>query len=678
MIGMRLLNGRQLTLALSSLLLLVVAALATPPGIIPLTEVLTQGSGAPDCDRTDYWVNTGGSWDEYPDAFLNSAAATSICATFQNNTGTAIRLREMGFSAVGQPSSTFYCGIYTDVEGLNPPPSEEPDFYTSYHPTMVWSPYVSIDLDGAGLYIADGSYFSMYYQVPETGGGLFNYNGYKGWFFQGRDDRDWIYLGDYFDGYSPAFQFMAETAAEELTVCPSGGADFTNIQSAVDAAVSGFTIWLCDDLYYGEGNFNINCKGKDLVIRSISDNPDNCIIALGPLRGGRLDLQKGDAGSDPRSQASQNWKRGDRIPPTNYRAFMFQNGESSAAEVRGVTIQGGSADRGGGIYIEDSSPTIRNCRFVENPAEEYGGGIYCVYSSSEIIDCFFTGNSTVKDGGGGILIAVSNASVTNCIFYDNGGRLGGAAAVYDFSNVTLSECIFLHNIADYGGGVYVQMSELALPTCQFTDNYAYSHGGGLSSYYALVNVSDCVSYNNSCFLGGAFALSASEVLISDSFFYWNEAEFGGAILADTGVRGGHPLAVYNCTIVENGANSGGGIFFDNIDLSVYSSIIAFSTSGTGIDCFNGCSPYIICTNIFGNDDGNWSAPWLAGLLGTNGNFMANPQFCGSVGSGNCELQSDSPCMPGGNSCGTLIGTFGQGCGTQAARSMSWSKVKTLY
>jgi hypothetical protein len=55
-----------------------------------------------------------------------------------------------------------------------------------------------------------------------------------------------------------------------------------------------------------------------------------------------------------------------------------------AASIVGFTITGGLAtgaaardSTGGGIYCEDSSPTLANCAFLDNSAALVGGGLFC-------------------------------------------------------------------------------------------------------------------------------------------------------------------------------------------------------------------------------------------------------------------------------------------------------------
>jgi len=91
----------------------------------------------------------------------------------------------------------------------------------------------------------------------------------------------------------------------------------------------------------------------------------------------------------------------------------------------------------------------------------------------------------------------------------------------------------------------------------------------------------------------------------------------------------------------------------------------------------GTPPAFSCCDIVGNPGGDWVAP-IDVQLGVNGNFRDNPEFCGIGSSGNYFLQNDSPCSPGGNSCGVLVGSRIVDCGLIAVEPTSWSTVKTFY
>ncbi len=167
---------------------------------------------------------------------------------------------------------------------------------------------------------------------------------------------------------------------------------YPTIQAAIDDASEGDTIWIADGQYSGEGNFDIDFKGKAITVKS-ENGPENCII----------DCQfKG-------------------------RGFDFHNGEGENSVLDGVKITNGSVGGfGGGIKCTASSPTIINCIITGNSAGEYGGGMCNSYNSSpKLTNCTFSENSaesklSALGSGGGICNLVNSSPIiTNCTFSGN-------------------------------------------------------------------------------------------------------------------------------------------------------------------------------------------------------------------------------------------------------------------
>jgi len=364
------------------------------------------------------------------------------------------------------------------------------------------------------------------------------------------------------------------------------------------------------------------------------------------------------------------------------RAFVFTSGESDDSEVRGVTIRGGQGDEGGGIYVYHSSPTFRNCRFEDNFASLSGGGAAVVHSDSRFVDCVFEDNSTGMLDGGAVLAAKGSPSFEGCTFRGSWADYGGAMALYFCPMATVTDCHFESNQSlTLGGGLYATSGTgLVLNGCDFIDNEAGHQGGAVNCYMSEIDATGCSFGDNSALYGGGVSMGSSQGSFSGCLFWQNSASYGGA-LEVLPLRGeaGYPYTVTleNCTLAANRASGlAGGILFDGVNLSLDRVIIAHSPQGGSSYCNNCGGLDIQCTNVYDNADGDWELAWMAGFAGIAGNFEADPQFCGS--DGNCQLQSDSPCLPGGNGCGALVGAFGQGCGSQAARPLSWSEVKSLY
>ena len=210
--------------------------------------------------------------------------------------------------------------------------------------------------------------------------------------------------------------------------------------------------------------------------------------------------------------------------------------------------------------------------------------------------------------GGGLLISHSNIIVEDCRF-ENCISEGHGAVVVEYSTGRFTRCTFVGNRAGQtGGGLYFAGIQLYLTDCAFLDNWADRTGGGLyqgEGNYAEVR--GCSFAGNGCGLTR-----------------------GGAIEARARIRLENTLVAYS---VSN----------DAIWVAPWAEIIS-----------------ITCCNFFGNQGGDWGGS-LADYLGQDGNLALDPQFCGIIGSSNYLLQSDSPCLPANNTCGMLIGAFGQGC-----------------
>jgi predicted outer membrane repeat protein len=227
----------------------------------------------------------------------------------------------------------------------------------------------------------------------------------------------------------PNVEIVCKTPAI-ITVCPDGSADFETIQPAIDNACNGDIVELCDAVYSGPGNVNLDFHGKAITVRSQSGDPEACVIAcVGPQL-----LERG---------------------------FYFHSGEGYGSVVERIKITNGFAGvfpaSGGAIFCSNaSSPCIRNCVIAGNGTGfAYGGGIACSDGSSPTIEtCVISGNSAAIDGGG-----------IHCF--------GGSAP-------TIEACVISGNSADTdGGGIYADDADVPVLHCTVSGNRAGNDGGGL-------------------------------------------------------------------------------------------------------------------------------------------------------------------------------------------------------
>lgn len=250
------------------------------------------------------------------------------------------------------------------------------------------------------------------------------------------------------DGYGFAGGFNLFFAARTLYVAP-GGDDvigtgtrkkpFRTIQRAIDLAVDGVVITVADGTYTGEGNRDIDFKGKAITVRS-ENGPENCIIDCNGLG----------------------------------RGFYFQSGEDANSILAGFTITNGYD---GGIRCLRSSPVITGCIIIDNEGS-FGAGISCLEGRPTITNCTISGNTARGDGGGIYCNYKSSPTITNCIINGNSsyGRYGGGGMFFEDSSPTITNCIIWGNVADQDP----QLSASTNPAYSCIQNWG---GGGQGNIF---------------------------------------------------------------------------------------------------------------------------------------------------------------------------------------------------
>jgi hypothetical protein len=198
--------------------------------------------------------------------------------------------------------------------------------------------------------------------------------------------------------------------------------DFPTIQSAIDAAIEGDTIFVADGVYTGYGNRDIDFLGKAITVRS-ENRSESCII---DCQGSELD---------------------------EHRGFIFENGETNESVLNGFTIRHGYIkDGGGGVFCYGSDPVITNCMIVDNTAD-YAGGVLCSNSNAEIRNCVISQNNAIGDpvAGGILCISSSNVEITGCTISANTNLWfeGAAVEISFFSSAVFRNCIVWSNICEY-------------------------------------------------------------------------------------------------------------------------------------------------------------------------------------------------------------------------------------
>jgi len=205
--------------------------------------------------------------------------------------------------------------------------------------------------------------------------------------------------------------------------------NYPTIQAAIDASAHGDIVLVAPGVYTGDGNRDIDFKGKVITVKSEA-GPRTCIV----------DCQ----GS----------------PQEDHRGFFFHSRESTTSVLEGFSIINGHVGYGGGgIRCLDSSPNVRNCVVNGNRAQGAGAGIQLMGSNATLDNCLVSGNygySKSPSGrqwmGGGIYCSGGRPIFSNCTIVGNRTEeMDGGGMVCNNSSgqpetIALNNCIIFGNI----------------------------------------------------------------------------------------------------------------------------------------------------------------------------------------------------------------------------------------
>ena len=129
--------------------------------------------------------------------------------------------------------------------------------------------------------------------------------------------------------------------------------------------------------------------------------------------------------------------------------------ESGSAALLGLTVSGGNADNGGGLYDDGGTPSLSDCTVSGNSASGNGGGLLNnSHGALSLTDCRVSGNAAGSNGGGLYTEPLATLSLSNCTVSGNSASINGAGLFIGGGTSTLSNCTVSGNSAgDFGGGL---------------------------------------------------------------------------------------------------------------------------------------------------------------------------------------------------------------------------------
>lgn len=335
--------------------------------------------------------------------------------------------------------------------------------------------------------------------------------------------------------------------------------DFITIQSAIDWSESGDTVMVRPGTYYER----LTIADKAITLQS-TDGPEATIIdgeGLGTVL-----------------------------------SILWQ---PATAVVDGFTITNGNGGSGGGVYVIQADPTIRNSIITGNRAST-GGGVYAYWGA-----CYLSlENVTISDNiatydGGGIYGNVSCVPVRNSDIVNNtaGGNGGGIAGVGYCGGVWAYSTVISGNIAGgYGGGLFTGYGSSACApvvraqTSLVVGNSAQAGGGVYSGYNGRAFILDSTVADNVADIGGGFYATEDTLAyeVTNTILWGNSSApilpsgLRYAAVSYSDIEGGVPVAFEG-----NGNISADPLFADptngNYELSAGSPAIDSGTAVSSAD-----------------------------------------------------------------------------------------------
>ncbi len=326
--------------------------------------------------------------------------------------------------------------------------------------------------------------------------------------------------------------------------------DHATIQEAIDASVSGDTVVVRPGTYVESG---INFKSKAITLRSES--------------GPEVTTIDGNFAAE-NVVIFENWEMSDSVLD----GFTITNANASSGGIRchnssptimNNIISGNIAEHGGGgIRCDYCSPTIINNIIANNTSLMYGagGGIKCYFSSPKIAGNTIS-NNRAKQRGGGIFVDDGSPTITNNIITGNSvtsSALGGGICLYDSLSVISNNIISGNSCDQRGGGIYGSGCILDITHNIISDNTSTSLGGGIHLQDAAgSNISNnIITKNTAQYSGGGISYYFNApATITNNTIIGNSAVYGGGIHCD-----GSSPTITNTILWDNSAPNGPEIY----------------------------------------------------------------------------------------------------------------------
>lgn len=250
------------------------------------------------------------------------------------------------------------------------------------------------------------------------------------------------------------------------------------------------------------------------------------------------------------------------------RTRIFQIDSGVQATLSGMTLEGGTAERGGAI-LNQGSLRLEHAVVRRNLARSVagvGGGIFNE-GNVEIVDVRFERNRALGAFGGlgGALLNNGTAVLEDVEFSRNRATGCGGGIYNNLGSIDITNATFDRNsVKDSGGGLFHQDGTMTLNNVTVWRNRANHIGGGIFTYASLRLTNVSISENRGYSGGGLFSRYTPVTDLLNVTLSFNRAYEGGGILnngtvtlKNTIVAGNKPRDCEGDAVTSNGHNLGG-------------------------------------------------------------------------------------------------------------------------
>ncbi len=208
------------------------------------------------------------------------------------------------------------------------------------------------------------------------------------------------------------------------------------------------------------------------------------------------------------------------------------------------------SNRGGGIFCQNDA-VIYNSFIRDNYTAQQGGGVCCYSPGTQMIfNTEISGNQAPNNYGGGVMLGGGGLVLSNCVISNNYARSYGGgieASQYAHLGLTAVDCRIVGNILSNGCGAGVALcSNSVLENCVIRDNI-------------ITNLTTAYKFG-----AGIFCRAGGNGVIRNCLVAGNLGDDANNITRGGGIYIGADSTnhVSACTIVDNYARVGGGVYLD--------------------------------------------------------------------------------------------------------------------